>query len=533
MKPARRIVAHGPHSAAGRLSLLLLPWCVLFTALGLTWWVWDHERERSRQGLQAQFDFALCETVSRIEQRVLGYEQMLRGVQALFETTPLQNRQAFHDYVDNLQLGANFSGVQVIGVVERVPHGAKAAHVARMRAQGHPAYAIHPETTADFYAPIVQREPYVGRNRAALGLDVWTFAARQTALAQSRDSGIPAISGKLQLAVDAGDSVRPGFIMYLPVYAPGQPRDDVAQRNTHLAGWVYAAFRMNDFMASLYGSQSPGLSIAVYDGADPQPDALMYSSRPDGATPLPARRSALSANEYMLVAGHPWTLILSTEEEFETRFRRGALPIIAGAGIGLSVLLALLTWLMVTGRARALRLAAGMTEELRHMAQHDALTHLPNRALFGDRLNGELERAKRHDGRFAMIFLDLDHFKPINDTHGHPVGDLLLQQVARRLESSVRAVDTVGRMGGDEFVVLMAELGAADPVLNLAEKIRDALRLPFFVEGHSLQISCSMGVAVYPQDGRDALTLTKSADEAMYRAKENGRDCIELASVPH
>ena len=166
------------------------------------------------------------------------------------------------------------------------------------------------------------------------------------------------------------------------------------------------------------------------------------------------------------------------------------------------------------------------------MAQHDPLTGLPNRALFNDRLHQAMAHAKRNDGRFALVFLDLDKFKLINDNFGHAVGDHVLQQVARRLQNCVREEDTVGRIGGDEFVILLAGLNATDSLLDLAEKMRDGLRTPFMVGAHEETISCSIGVAVYPQDGTDAIALTKSADEAMYRAKDEGRDCVRL-STPH
>jgi diguanylate cyclase (GGDEF)-like protein len=172
------------------------------------------------------------------------------------------------------------------------------------------------------------------------------------------------------------------------------------------------------------------------------------------------------------------------------------------------------------------RLAEAMTEELRHMAQHDPLTDLPNRALFNDRLSQELARARRQNGRLAMVFLDLDHFKSINDNYGHDVGDQVLRRVARQLQACVRASDTVGRIGGDEFVVLLAQLSESDSVLALAGELRESLRQPFKVDGHELSISCSIGVAVYPEDGTDAEGLTKGADDAMYRAKEAGRDCV-------
>lgn len=161
------------------------------------------------------------------------------------------------------------------------------------------------------------------------------------------------------------------------------------------------------------------------------------------------------------------------------------------------------------------------------MAQHDPLTGLPNRALFNDRLQQELARAKRQDGRFAMVFLDLDQFKPINDNYGHAIGDQILKEVAKRLQKCVRAADTVGRIGGDEFVVLLAHLSETDHVLELADKFRLALKAPFAVNGQPLPLSCSVGVAVYPDNGTDAITLVKNADEAMYRAKDAGRDCVK------
>lgn len=507
-------------------GLRLLPWLVLVATLGVTWGAWVHERQSTRKEMRSQFDFALRETVSRIEQRVSAYEQMLRGVQSLFATTDLMNRRAVHDYVETLQLGANFSGAKVIGVVQPVPAAHKADHTRTMRRLGISDYAIHPEGGREFYTPIIQREPDtggVGHPGVPLGLDISAEPERWQAMQRARDSGMAAITGKVRLALDTQAQPPPGFIMYLPVFARGQPRDSVAQRRANLIGWVYASFHMSDFMASLYGKQSPGLALAIHDDVNADDAALLYrfaQAPPASVTP------ALSAVEYMVVAGHAWTLSMHTQPEFEARLGRDSAAVIAVTGVGLSLSLALLVWLMVSGRARALRLAAGMTVELRHMAQHDTLTQLPNRALFSDRLNQELARAKRDGGRFAVIFLDLDNFKPINDKYGHAIGDQLLQQVAQRLQAAIRAVDTAGRIGGDEFVVLMAGLSELGTALGLAEKIRQTLRQPFDVDDRTLLISGSLGVAVYPEDGTDEMTLTKSADDAMYRAKGHGRDNV-------
>ena len=517
-----------PHLKVGA-SLRLLPWLILAVTLGATWFIWDHERSSTRKELHAEFDFALRETVSSIEQRMAAYEQMLRGVQGLLVTTGLHNRTAFHDYVDTLRLDANFSGIQVIGIAPRIALQDRAGHEASMRRSGVASYTIYPERQSDIVAPVIQREPYVAPERAPLGHDLWADPVRRLAMEKARDSGMAAITGKVQLAIDAPIQKAPSFIMYLPVFAHDQPHETLAQRRANLIGWVYAAFHMNDFMASLYGKQSAGLALSIYDDVASDPSALLYRSAEDASTTDAMAISPLSAKEYMVVAGHNWTLTLRTLREFENRFGRDASSVIAIAGGGLSLALTWLAWVLVMGRARALRLAAQMTEELRHMAQHDTLTHLPNRALFSDRLNQELARAQRHGDHCAVIFLDLDNFKPVNDRFGHAVGDHLLLQVAQRLQASMRAVDTVARLGGDEFVVLMAELRDTDAALGLAEMISAGLRQPFVVEGQTLKISCSMGVAVYPQDGSDELSLTKSADAAMYRAKGNGGDHVRLS----
>ena len=506
-----------------------LPWLVLLVMLSVTWFASNHEHQVNRQATKTQFDFALRETVSRIEQRVQGYEQMLRGVQSLYATTPWLNRAALRDYVEGLQLDANFVGIQAIGVVDWVPEEAAAKHLNALRASGFPGYQIAPAGARAAYAPIVQREPYIGRNRAAIGTDVWIDPTRRNALEKSRDSGMPAISGKVELKVDVSSEAPPGFIMYLPIYARESAHGNLQSRRAHLKGWVYASFHMSDFMASLYGTQQPGLSLAIYDGTELTPGTLMYRSAT--TTAGGGGNGSLHAREYMVVGGRNWTLSLNSLDGFDYLYGRSLASEIGVAGVVLSVVLAFLAWLLIHGRARALRIAERMTEELRHMAQHDTLTGLPNRALFSDRLNQELEHARRHKGRFAMLFIDLDNFKPINDQYGHAIGDDVLIKAAQRLKSCVRAADSVGRIGGDEFVVLLAQLNETEPVQALAEKMHRSLKNPMVVNGQEFSISSSIGVAVFPQDGADAEALTKSADEAMYRAKKAGRDCVRLSEA--
>jgi diguanylate cyclase (GGDEF)-like protein len=162
-------------------------------------------------------------------------------------------------------------------------------------------------------------------------------------------------------------------------------------------------------------------------------------------------------------------------------------------------------------------------EQIRHLAHHDVLTGLPNRLLFGDRLRQALLAAQREGQRLAVVFFDLDKFKPVNDSYGHAVGDLLLQQVATRLRGILRASDTLARLGGDEFVVLLPRVAGTGDARKVAEDILRELTRPFLTEGFTLHISASLGVAVYPDGAGDPDSLMRCADAAMYQAKLLGR----------
>ena len=163
-------------------------------------------------------------------------------------------------------------------------------------------------------------------------------------------------------------------------------------------------------------------------------------------------------------------------------------------------------------------------EQIKHLAYHDALTGLPNRLLFKDRLTVAISHAQRAH----TLFLDLDRFKVINDSLGHNIGDQLLQAVAGRVQSCVRESDTVARLGGDEFTILLPHLPHAEDAALVAQKIIDAVRYPFQIEGREFFMTTSIGISLYPDDGFDAETLIKNADTAMYQAKEQGRDNYQL-----
>ena len=170
-------------------------------------------------------------------------------------------------------------------------------------------------------------------------------------------------------------------------------------------------------------------------------------------------------------------------------------------------------------------------EQMEYQAYHDALTSLPNRLLFRDRITIAQAHAKRNGRCVAVMFLDLDQFKLVNDTLGHTVGDRLLQAIASRLVNCVRAEDTVARMGGDEFTILLTDMQDRRGAAGVAQKVIDAVRQPVRIDEHELYVTTSIGIAIYPEDGDDAETLLKNADRAMYRAKELGRDNYQYATV--
>jgi diguanylate cyclase (GGDEF)-like protein len=190
------------------------------------------------------------------------------------------------------------------------------------------------------------------------------------------------------------------------------------------------------------------------------------------------------------------------------------------------------------GKSVILSVARDITErkraeqQLAYIATHDALTGLPNRVLFNDRLTLALAQALRRQQKLAVLLLDLDRFKDINDTLGHSVGDQLLRVTSKRLKTLLRKSDTLARMGGDEFLFLVPEIDRTDSATEVARKILESFREPFLVEEHELRTTASIGLTIFPDDGENADTLLKNADIAMYSAKQKGRNNYQRYTSP-
>lgn len=201
-------------------------------------------------------------------------------------------------------------------------------------------------------------------------------------------------------------------------------------------------------------------------------------------------------------------------------------------------LLALLVIVVLSRMSRQLALSRQLAveehianaERAEYLAFHDSLTTLPNRSMFSKLLGHSISRASRYNHKLAVLFLDLDHFKDINDTLGHEAGDQLLQEVATRLQACLRDSDTVARLGGDEFIVLLPELDVEQYAATVAQKILSAVAQPFILQGQEVRVTASVGISTYPQDGMDEQTLTKNADTAMYYAKDAGKNNFQFYS---
>src|SRR6266852_3515451 len=238
----------------------------------------------------------------------------------------------------------------------------------------------------------------------------------------------------------------------------------------------------------------------------------------DGGTRKTARDPMEMAVEQNRTVGLTVNCVLIRRDGFESAIEDSAAPIHDRAG---RVIGAVIVFHDVSA-------ARAMSIQMTHSAQHDVVTNLPNRLLLSDRISQAIALANRQNRPVALIFLDLDRFKYINDSLGHSTGDQLLCSVSKRLLASVRRSDTVSRMGGDEFVVLLSEIAYPEDAAISAKKILVSLQAPHSIGGQDLYIYGSIGISIYPNDGEDAETLIKNADTAMYHAKETGRDNFQF-----
>ncbi len=633
-----------------------LPALVLLLGWALSALLYVRTAEQQEQQHRAFFQSEVRKITSLLESRIGTYEQLLRGAAALYRTEASVSPTQFRQFVHLQGIGTQYTGIQGVGYVQRLRPEELSAHEHAMRKQGHPTYSVYPPGPRSIYTAIVLLEPELGRNLRAIGYDMYSDAVRREAMDRAAESGEMSLSGKVRLVQENGINEQAGFLIYFPIYRTGRPITTAEERQQQLVGWVYAPFRMNDFMNALLGDQAGDLLLDIYDGAQMTPASLMYTMQ-SGSDDKRHRHETVHT---LALMGRTWTLQIRASDLLLSQLDH-RLPLVVGSGAALlSLVLAALVWALVSARQRAeqtarrlnqalvvehARLAAilegtrvgtwewnvqtgettfndewahllgyelaelapisiatwarlthpddlmrseqmlqqhfsgelayydcevrmrhkdghwvwvqdrGMVasrtpdgkplmmygthqdisqhkqqEEIyKHGAHHDPLTDLPNRALLGDRLAQALQLAVREHTRLALMYMDLDGFKRVNDDHGHEAGDAVLQTVARRIQRCIRASDTLARIGGDEFVVLLQDVHDEQAALQLAEKfnaeVRRPIPLPDGGEGH---VSLSIGIAVYPQHGVSADELSEHADQAMYQVKKDGKNAARV-----
>lgn len=246
-----------------------------------------------------------------------------------------------------------------------MPPAEKAAHEARVRKEGYPAYRIVPEGERSFYTAILYLEPFSDRNLRAFGYDMHTEPVRRSAMERARDNGDTAISGKVRLVQESGRNEQAGFLMYLPVYRNGMPHATLAERRAHIIGWAYAPFRMNDLMRGIQGEHVNDLAIRIHDGGAALDGALMYDShRAALNAPPPPPADARETVQALRIAGHPWTVTFRAMPGLYGDIDQQRPRLIAVLGTLTSVLLCWLIRALLHGRQRALAMAAAVTEGL-------------------------------------------------------------------------------------------------------------------------------------------------------------------------
>ena len=642
--------------ASQRWLVLVLPPLMVLMMLGVTGLYWYRAHNEALDKRLRNFHAAAEQIAYNLRDRMSTYEVMLRGVQGYVDGSERIERGEFQSYVGALQMQQTRPGLQGISLVMFVQGSGLAAHLADIRGRGFSGYTVHPPGERAQYAPITHIEPLEGRNLEALGLDALTLPPAREALERARDTGRLALSGLLG-PLPPGTPAQGEVGLFLPVYSTLLEAETLSGRRRAIRGWVAAPFRVGDVVKGLSREFDPDIALAIYDGEEPLPEALLYGE--PGLQAQALARGAVQTSRRLEVGGRAWTLRMAPLPAFDLRHEDEGHHRVAVMGVFISLLLGWFAWVLATGRERAAALARRMTAQLRgarddlestlsaipdllfeldaegrihhcrsaHMPQSaldptqfvgqrlqdivppgeaagclqavrtalangysaghqyhlevdgqthwyelsiarkdsthpgegprfvalardvterqqaqarthqlayfDALTGLPNRRMLLDRLGLALAAARRNGQIGALLFVDLDNFKQINDARGHTLGDQLLAEVARRLTGLLRPGDTVARLGGDEFVLLLQGIAtdmatAGRQALAVAERVREALELPYAIDTHLYSSTGSLGITLFPKRAEGVEDLLREADTAMYRAKDLGRNRIRF-----
>ncbi len=461
-----------------------IPWIALGSSLAITLGLWVALERSRHEEARSQFERRTETAVAAVRTRMQSYEQVVRSGAARMASSRAVSRDEWRDFINHLQLGERFPAIQSLG---------------------------YGELAGDASVLVVFDESFDGRE-PALGFDPVADTARRGAIEQIRESLEPAISGKVMVLPPR----QHGFIMYVPVFRPG-PAATVAARRAGLVGLVFSPMRMQDLMRGILDDGVlQVLDMQVFDGGASEAGSELIDTRTAWRLTPPGPRPLFDRSVALPIPGRAWTLHFVSRPEFDAAVRSGKPWGVAGAGLFASLVVFLLTLALVAAWQRT-----------RHLSMRDPLTGLFNRRYVDETMGRELTRAKRTSESVGLVVLDLDHFKQLNDTHGHDAGDFVLCRLAELLQSATRASDIASRIGGEEFAVILP--GATLEVArNRAEAIRAgfaSLALDF--GGKPLgPLSLSAGVAALAPTDTDWAGVVQAADRALYTAKQAGRNRV-------
>lgn len=500
-------------------------------ALCIAVFVWKQRQERLRNDLQADFSFESREVAVRLLERMRAHKQVLRGVRAAIATLGVPDRNDWAHYVSSQFLDVDFPGMQGVGYAARTAADDLAAHEVRMKQGGYPDYVLSSKTRlSSSLAPVVRLAPDGGANGSMIGIDLLGQPGLGAVLESSAVQAATLLSAPVTLRFPDRNLDQSLLFLVQPIFAPlpsphATTGNDSAPRGNHRDGWVFAVFKAPELIRATLGELPPQMALQVYSDRSLNQASLIFES-PAAGRSEPGSEEPIRVTTELDLDGQTWTLVF---EGFPRAYGRhqsfnwelfSILTICALFG---------LSAVLVTWTRSASRRLLTVTDELQEsnerfqfLATHDALTLVANRVLFASRLRNTLAESVRYHRRFGIIYIDLDRFKPVNDQHGHEVGDALLKAVANRLSRLLRDSDLLARQGGDEFVVLLPCLEDVNASDTVAQKICSEMALPFEIGPLQVQIGASLGVAVYPVDGNDVEQLINCADHRMYLAKQAG-----------
>lgn len=345
------------------------PWFVLVAGLGLSLLGAWGLMEQSQSAGKKQFELEAGVIADDIEARMRRQQQILLGGAGLFDANGGSvGRAQWRTYVERLNLKQNYPGILGVGFSRVIqPEGLK-AHVAAVRAEGFPEYAVKPPGERPLYTAIVYLEPFAGRNLAAFGFDMFSEPTRRQAMSLAMESGRTVITAKVKLVQENQGKVQAGFLMYVPVYRQGMPTDTPEARRKAVYGFVYSPYRIGDLMQGILGEANDVLDFSIHDGTEPGADSLMYASEDERRVTLPGAKR-FSYRKRIDFYGHSWTASFHSRHSFEKQFDNSLSWAVLALGGGISAALFALTASLTGRREKALALAKEMSAQFRESEQ--------------------------------------------------------------------------------------------------------------------------------------------------------------------